>query len=72
MTPEEQAKELCLQCGHLWNDHLIKTTADPPTHGWMECPVEGCKCYFTWSLDEPKPKPVSSPAFYDPDSVKPG
>ena len=66
-NPEEQAKELCVQCGHLWNDHLVKTIALPPTEGWMECPVEGCHCHFTWSLadnkgdsDESSPDMLSS------------
>lgn len=40
----------CPKCGHSWNSHLVCTAVQPPTHGWMECPVEGCDCYHTWSL----------------------
>ena len=23
-----------------------------PTDGWISCPVEGCTCFGTWSVDE--------------------
>ena len=23
-----------------------------PTDGWITCPVEGCVCYGTWSVDD--------------------
>ncbi len=23
-----------------------------PTDGWVTCPVTGCTCYGTWSVDE--------------------
>jgi hypothetical protein len=23
-----------------------------PTEGWVTCPVRGCDCYSTWSVDE--------------------
>jgi hypothetical protein len=43
--------EACAQCGHDFNTHLLKGYGNPPTEGWMECPVEGCKCEKTWSMD---------------------
>ena len=45
------ADQLCEQCGHLFNPHRLLGYGDPPTEGWMECPVEGCKCRMTWSMD---------------------
>jgi hypothetical protein len=47
------ATELCVQCGHFWNPHRLLGYGNPPTEGWMECPVEGCTCRMTWSA-EPK------------------
>jgi hypothetical protein len=44
------ADEWCVQCGHSWNDHKLLTDKDPPLEGWMECPMEGCTCKFTWNL----------------------
>jgi len=43
---------LCMQCGHPWNPHRFCGYGSPPTEGWIECPVEGCKCHGTWSLSE--------------------
>lgn len=43
--------ELCTQCGHLWNPHRLLGYGSPPTEGWMECPVEGCTCRMTWSME---------------------
>jgi hypothetical protein len=40
----------CGQCGHPWQEHLLCATSRPPTEGWIECPVEGCKCHQTWSM----------------------
>jgi hypothetical protein len=48
-----KADDLCKQCGHAWNDHKLLTDKDPPVEGWMECPVAGCTCRFTWSLPAP-------------------
>ena len=47
--PEDHA---CEVCGHPWQEHFLRATSRPPTSGWIECPVEGCKCYQTWSLPE--------------------
>jgi hypothetical protein len=44
------ADELCLQCGHPFNPHRLLGYGDPPTEGWMECPVEGCNCHMTWDM----------------------
>jgi len=44
-----QDVELCSQCGHNFNAHLLKGYGEPPTEGWMECPVDGCSCEMTWS-----------------------
>jgi predicted alpha/beta hydrolase family esterase len=44
--------KLCEQCGHLFDPHELKGRGKPPTKGWMTCPVEGCKCYNTWSMDD--------------------
>jgi hypothetical protein len=44
------ADELCAQCGHPWNPHTVFGYGDPPTEGWIECPVEGCTCRMTWSV----------------------
>lgn len=40
---------MCTQCGHPFNPHRLLGYGDPPTAGWMECPVEGCPCRMTWS-----------------------
>ncbi len=51
---EDQAPgedELCKICGHLFNAHRLLGYGSPPTEGWMECPVEGCDCRRTWSLE---------------------
>jgi len=42
--------EICEQCGHLFNPHRLLGYGDPPTEGWMECPVPGCTCKMTWSF----------------------
>src|SRR5262245_25730164 len=52
MSTRSPNVELCQQCGHPWDDHLLKGYGDPPTDGWMECPVEGCQCRMTWSVDD--------------------
>ena len=44
--------ELCDQCGHDFNAHLVKASMDTPSEGWMECPVDGCECHRTWSLEQ--------------------
>lgn len=44
------ADELCNHCGHLFNPHRLCGYGDPPTEGWMECPVESCDCRMTWSM----------------------
>lgn len=49
-VPAPGAEEMCTQCGHPWNPHLVMGYGDPPTEGWIECPVEGCTCTMTWSV----------------------
>jgi len=51
IEPETTEVELCDQCGHPWDPHRICGYGDPPVEGWIECPVEGCKCHSTWSLE---------------------
>lgn len=48
----------CDICGHDFNTHLVKGYGEPPTEGWMECPVDGCECERTWSLDEESKKGI--------------
>lgn len=48
-------EELCDQCGHPSDPHLICGEVDErlggaPTSGWRECPEPECECYATWSL----------------------
>jgi hypothetical protein len=49
-TPVPGEDEMCAQCGHPFNPHRLLGYGDPPTEGWMECPVEGCACRMTWSM----------------------
>jgi len=45
--------ESCGQCGHALGDHLLHPQVYPyPTDGWMSCPVKGCRCRNTWSVEE--------------------
>ena len=46
-----RADDMCTQCGHPFNPHRLLGCGSPPTEGWMECPVEGCNCKMTWSLE---------------------
>lgn len=50
-TPAPGADELCVQCGHPWIPHQVFGAGDPPREGWIECPVQGCTCRMTWSVD---------------------
>lgn len=43
--------QLCAHCGHPEDDHLMHAELPYPTDGWITCPVEGCECYGTWSVD---------------------
>lgn len=43
---------MCAQCGHPSGPHLLHAELPYPTDGWMTCPVPGCECYSTWSVDE--------------------
>jgi hypothetical protein len=43
--------DLCRTCGHPNGDHRLCGYGAPPTEGWIECPVEGCACPATWSLE---------------------
>ena len=45
--------EACPQCGHVWGNHLMHPAVYPyPTDGWITCPVQGCACRNTWSVEE--------------------
>jgi hypothetical protein len=45
--------KLCAQCGHPDGDHVMHADVLPyPTDGWITCPVAGCKCHSTWSVNE--------------------
>ena len=46
----DPGSEECPQCGHPWQEHLLRAESRPPVEGWIECPVEGCTCHQTWSL----------------------
>jgi hypothetical protein len=50
IASESPSQELCSQCHHSWDAHRLCGYGEPPTEGWMECPVEGCECRKTWSL----------------------
>jgi hypothetical protein len=39
----------CRQCGHEFNHHQLKGYGEPPVEGWIECPIEGCRCHMTWA-----------------------
>jgi ribosomal protein L32 len=43
--------QVCDQCGHLFNPHRLSGYGEHPTEGWTECPVMGCECRGTWSMD---------------------
>src|SRR5262245_42542291 len=50
--PAASAKE-CEKCGHAWGEHLMHPQVSPyPTDGWITCPVQGCKCRLTWSVED--------------------
>ena len=49
---DKDSNKNCAICGHNFDDHLIKGYGEMPLEGWMECPVENCKCEMTWSLEE--------------------
>jgi hypothetical protein len=45
--------DACERCEHPWEDHVLHARQYPyPTDGWITCPVAGCPCYGTWSVDE--------------------
>jgi len=48
-----EAADFCKQCGHPFAPHRVLGYGQPPTEGWMECPVEGCDCHMTWSMAPP-------------------
>jgi hypothetical protein len=54
MTPLREppcAPSPCTQCGHPEDAHLFNAATQYPSEGWVTCPVQGCDCYGTWSLD---------------------
>jgi hypothetical protein len=54
--------DLCSQCGHLNDPHLmVATTGDPLDGGARLCPEEGCECFATWNVPQVNPeRPVFS------------
>ncbi len=44
--------KLCSVCGHPECDHIMHAELPYPTDGWITCPVPGCDCRSTWSVDE--------------------
>ena len=45
--------QACQQCQHSWDAHVMHPAQYPyPTDGWITCPVPGCACHGTWSVDE--------------------
>jgi hypothetical protein len=47
------SEESCTQCGHALGKHRMHPKVYPyPTEGWMTCPVRGCRCHSTWSVEE--------------------
>jgi hypothetical protein len=48
---DERNAKTCEICGHPFNDHRVCGYGAPPTEGWITCPVEGCECHATWSLE---------------------
>jgi len=50
-TPKADADAaLCDLCGHLLDAHRVCGYGNPPTEGWIECPVPGCACRKTWTF----------------------
>ena len=62
----DPAERPCTQCGHPWTDHLMCAESRPPTRGWIECPVESCKCHSTWSMSEEDTAAMHAPYEGDP------
>jgi hypothetical protein len=58
--PVKGEDELCRQCGHPFNPHRLLGYGNPPTEGWTECPVEGCACRMTWSMDPKAPDHIKN------------
>lgn len=50
--PSARMPENCEQCGHPFDPHRLvaSNTGDPIDGGHIECPVDGCTCYSTWSI----------------------
>ncbi len=44
--------KVCARCGHPEGDHLMHADQPYPTDGWVTCPVAGCDCYGTWSVNQ--------------------
>ena len=62
-------RELCTQCGHNMSAHRLCGYGSPPTEGWMECPVEGCRCKNTWSLSPEIAAQVKAHALSNPEAL---
>jgi hypothetical protein len=44
--------KLCPHCGHPEGDHIMWADVPYPTDGWVTCPVPGCDCRSTWSVND--------------------
>lgn len=50
---KECLNEDCKICGHDFNQHVLVATLHTPEHGGLIfCPVPGCMCESTWSLQD--------------------
>jgi hypothetical protein len=47
----ELEEKPCERCGHPSGKHVFHAEMPYPSEGWVTCPVPGCDCYGTWSLD---------------------
>jgi hypothetical protein len=43
--------DTCPQCGHAFDPHTL-LAVDPRLGGIVLCPVKGCQCYSTFSVNE--------------------
>lgn len=49
----------CVQCRHPFDPHALITADDPLAGGFILCPVRGCECFTTWSVQNlPRPTDI--------------
>lgn len=59
----ETTPELCAQCGHEFDPHVLVTTSEDAVDGGvMLCPVPGCLCWATWGYQKNPTKRVPDEA----------